>query len=43
MMEEDDLDDDCEYEEAMMNCSKGPDGYCEQAGSEYCELECPFA
>lgn len=38
-------DDDAEYEEsweAEMNCSMGPDGQCGQAGSEYCDLECPF-
>lgn len=35
--EEEDL-----FEVAVMNCSMGPDGYCGQAGSEYCEFDCPF-
>lgn len=28
--------------EAEMNCSMTSDGLCMQAGSEYCEFECPF-
>lgn len=28
--------------EAEMNCGRGADGMCDQAGSEYCDLECPF-
>lgn len=31
-----------EEEEAELNCSMGPDGQCGQAGSEYCDLECPY-
>lgn len=31
-----------EFEEAMDNCSQLSDGFCMQAGSEYCEFECPF-
>lgn len=30
-----------EDEEAQLNCSRMPDGHCDQAGSEYCEFECP--
>lgn len=30
-----------EYEEAMALCSMMPDGYCGQAGSEYCDWDCP--
>lgn len=47
--EDDDEDyfDDLEYEideleEAMQNCSKMRNGSCLQAGSEYCDFECPF-
>lgn len=28
--------------EAEANCSLMPDGQCLQAGSEYCDLECPY-
>lgn len=44
----DDFDDladfDAEALEAdqLNDCSIGPDGFCGQAGSEYCEFECPF-
>ena len=27
---------------AEMMCSQHADGQCSQAGSEYCEFECPF-
>lgn len=37
-----DLPDDDEDAEAEMNCSMGADGQCGQAGSEYCELSCPY-
>lgn len=40
---DDEIDEDqMEMLEAEMNCSMGPDGQCGQAGSEYCDLECPF-
>lgn len=40
---DDEIDEDqMEMLEAEMNCGMGPDGQCEQAGSEYCDLECPF-
>ena len=40
----DDDDDDgfSEEEEAELNCGRHPDGQCDQAGSEYCDLECPY-
>lgn len=37
-----DGEEDREDLEAEMNCSIGPDGQCGQAGSEYCDLECPY-
>jgi hypothetical protein len=27
---------------AELSCSRGADGYCGQAGSEYCDFECPY-
>lgn len=30
------------WAEAEMNCSMDRHGQCGQAGSEYCEFECPF-
>lgn len=39
---DDRLDDEQEMNEAEMNCGMGADGMCDQAGSEYCDLECPF-
>lgn len=42
----DEIDDGEEFdplEEAMMLCSLNPrTGQCGQAGSEYCEFDCPF-
>lgn len=38
----DDYEEDA-FEEALMNCSMGRDGLCGQAGSEYCDFECPFS
>ena len=35
-------EDEDEMAEAEMNCSMMPDGQCGQAGSEYCDFECPF-
>lgn len=37
-----DGEEDREDLDAEMNCGRGADGYCDQAGSEYCDLECPF-
>jgi hypothetical protein len=39
----DDDDEPDEWEEAMQECGRGQ-GYegCTQAGTEYCEFECPF-
>lgn len=34
----DDMDDD---EFFLMDCSMRPDGQCGQAGSEFCDFECP--
>ena len=42
---DDDLDDDepDEWEEALSECGRGQDYEgCMNAGSEYCEFECPF-
>lgn len=38
----DDSDEDDEMWEAEMNCSMDRHGQCGQAGSEYCDFECPF-
>jgi hypothetical protein len=35
-------DADSDYEEALLNCQQTPNGQCMAAGSEYCDLECPF-
>ena len=39
-------DDDCEIDdpedEAALNCGKTRDGACLEAGSEYCEFDCPY-
>jgi hypothetical protein len=32
-----------ETAEAEMNCGMGPDGQCSQAGSEWCDWNCPFS
>ncbi len=43
--EYDDLDDEYgadEYEEKMQNCGMTHDGSCTMAGSEDCDIECPF-
>lgn len=37
---DDDMDDDDDWSELM--CSMGPDGQCGQAGSEYCDFDCPY-
>jgi hypothetical protein len=29
-------------EEETFDCHMGPDGFCEAAGSEDCELRCPY-
>lgn len=31
-----------EFEEAISNCGEVPGGGCMQAGTEYCDFECPF-
>lgn len=36
----DEPDDDEAWDELM--CSMGPDGQCGQAGSEYCDFDCPY-
>ena len=33
--------DECRWCDAEMNCGLGPDGQCGNAGSEYCDFECP--
>ena len=39
----DDRDDqERDEDDALANCSRMSDGWCGQAGSEYCEFECPF-
>jgi len=30
------------YEDLEADCGMTPDGYCMNAGSEYCDFECPF-
>jgi len=35
-------DDQDEMAEAEMNCGMGKDGQCSQAGTEYCDWNCPF-
>ena len=37
-----DWDNDGWDDEPADNCSMMPDGQCGQAGSEYCDLECPY-
>lgn len=37
-----DWEDEPEDEDEFFDCSMGPDGYCGEAGSEWCEFECPF-
>jgi hypothetical protein len=39
----DDDDEIDEFDEALMNCGQMPDGSCTQAGTEYCDFECPFS
>jgi hypothetical protein len=36
-----DLDEADDEEWALMACSMGRDGQCGQAGSEWCDFECP--
>lgn len=31
-----------EFEEALQNCSMMADGFCGQAGSEWCDWDCPI-
>lgn len=31
-----------EYETALMECGMGQDGYCELAGTEHCDWDCPI-
>lgn len=40
--EPDEFDRDVDDDDDWSDCSMGPDGYCGQAGSEYCEFECSF-
>lgn len=35
-------EDQDEMAEAEMNCGMGKDGQCSQAGTEYCDWNCPF-
>lgn len=37
-----DEDRDEEFEEALANCAAMPSGHCGKAGSEECDIECPF-
>lgn len=39
---DDEADGFSEEEEAALNCGMGPNGQCDQAGSEYCDLQCPY-
>ena len=36
-------EDQDEMAEAEMNCGMGKDGQCSQAGTEYCDWNCPFS
>ena len=36
-------DEEDEWENAMMDCGKMPDGTCTLAGSEFCDWDCPFS
>lgn len=40
---DDDWDFDDEWAEAEMNCGRMVDGQCTQAGTEYCDWDCPFS
>lgn len=40
IFQDDDTDDE-EDDWSEMMCSMGPDGQCGQAGSEWCDFECP--
>ena len=35
--------DDDAIDHLMDECGKDRDGYCSQAGTEYCDFECPFS
>lgn len=37
-----DGEEDREDLEAEMNCGMWPDGQCGHAGTEYCDMECPY-
>lgn len=39
LFDDDDTEEDDDWSELM--CSMGPDGQCGQAGSEWCDFECP--
>lgn len=39
---EPDPDDWAEDDGGMVDCGLGPDG-CDQAGTEYCDWECPYS
>ena len=40
---DDEIDVDDEIAEAEMNCGMNSDGQCSQAGSEWCDWNCPFS
>lgn len=35
-------EDEEEFGEAMEDCGLDSEGFCSQAGTEYCDFECPF-
>ena len=40
---DDERDEYDEIAEAEMNCGMNSDGQCSQAGTEYCDWNCPFS
>ena len=40
---DDEPTDEDALELLMMECGKTRDGYCQMAGTEYCDWECPFS
>ena len=36
------IDLDAEFDDAQLNCQQMANGHCMAAGSEYCDLKCPF-
>jgi len=38
-----DATDEDAIEDLLSECGQDSSGYCSQAGSEYCDFECPFS